>query len=430
MTAGTLDPLEPLGRAVNANDTEAARRVLAAHPELKARLDEALPGAGFGATALLVAVSHRNRELIDLLLQTGADINVGSHWWAGSFGVLDSDSGLEDFLIGRGAMLTAHAAARLGRLDRLRELVADNPAVVHQRGGDGQTPLHFAASVEVASFLLEHGAEIDATDIDHESTPAQWMLENRHPVARYLVSRGCRTDLLMAAALGDLPLVQRHLEADPAIIRMSVSDEWFPRRNPKSGGTIYNWTLNGDKTAHFVARMFGHEEIYRFLMARSPEALQLTVACEVGDETLVRELRARRPDLVGALSDTELRKLPVAGKDSNVKAVRLMLAAGWPVNTRGQQHGETALHWAAFHGNPELVREILPYDPDLELRSLEYDGTALHWGIHGSRYGWHPERGDYATTVRLLLEAGAKAPPLSGGLQASKAVLDVLRRNG
>ena len=429
MTTTSIDPLEELGRALAANDTNQARRILTEHPELKGRLDEAIPDGDFGATALLVAVNRKNRELIELLLQAGADINVGSHWWAGSFGVLDGDSGLEDFLIERGAIVTAHAAARLGRLDRLRELVANDPAVVHARGGDGQTPLHFAANIEVAAFLLEHAAEIDARDIDHESTPAQWMMESRHDVARYLVSRGCRTDILMAAALGDLPLVQRHLEGDPANLHMSVSDEWFPRRNTKSAGPIYNWTLDRDKTAHFVARMFGHEEVYRYLMARSPAELQLTIACEVGDEALVRELLARRPDLVSRLSDAEQRKLPVAGKDSNVKAVRLMLAAGWPVNTRGTQHGETALHWAAFHGNPDLVREILPYHPDLELRSLEYDGTALHWGIYGSLHGWHPERGDYATTVQLLLAAGAKAPAVSGNLEASEAVLKVLRHN-
>ena len=419
-----------LGTAIETNDAGRARALLEQHPELRARLDEALPSGAFGATPLLAAVHHKNREMIDLLLQAGADIKVRSHWWAGSFGVLDGDSGLEDFLIERGAVVDAHAAARLGRRDRLQELLAADPDRVHARGGDGQTPLHFAANVETAAYLLEQGAEIDALDIDHESTPAQWMLENRHEVARFLVSRGCRTDLLMAAALGDLGLVQQHLDRDPATIRMSVSEEWFPRRNPRSAGTIYQWTLDRDKTGPFIARKFGHEEVYRFLMERSPEAQQLTVACEVGDEVRVRELLARRPGPANALAEAEKRKLPVAGKDSNVKAVRLMLAAGWPVDTRGRQHGETALHWAAFHGNPDLVREILPYHPQLELRSEEFDGTALHWGIYGSLHGWHPERGDYAATVRLLLEAGAKAPAVSGDLEASDAVLEVLRRNG
>ena len=47
------------------------------------------------------------------------------------------------------------------------------------------------STIEIAAFLLDHGAEIDARDIDHESTPAQYMVDDRQDVARYLVSRGC-----------------------------------------------------------------------------------------------------------------------------------------------------------------------------------------------------------------------------------------------
>ena len=68
-------------------------------------------------------------------------------------------------------------------MPKLTELVAADPAVVHARGGDGQTPLHFASTVEIAEFLLANGAEIDARDVDHESTPAQYMLrvdQKRH----------------------------------------------------------------------------------------------------------------------------------------------------------------------------------------------------------------------------------------------------------
>jgi len=128
-------------------------------------------------------------------------------------------------------------------MDRLRELIATDPSLVHARGGDGQTALHFASTIEVAAYLLEHDADIDARDVDHESTPAQYMVKDRQDVARYLVSRGCRTDLLMATALGDLDLTRRHLDSVPGCIRMRVNDEFFPMINPKAGGTIYQWTL-------------------------------------------------------------------------------------------------------------------------------------------------------------------------------------------
>lgn len=424
----SADPVAALVAAIKANDPAAARRVLHDHPELKARLDEPLPGFSFGATPLLAALPSGNREMVALLLEAGADINQRSHWWAGSFGVLDDDHGLTPYLIERGARVDVHAAARLGMMDRLAELIAADPGLVHARGGDGQTPLHFAPTIDVAAFLLDKGADIDARDVDHESTPAQYMVRSRQDVARYLVRRGCRTDLLLAAALGDVDLVRRHLDENPECIRMSVSEQWFPKRNPRSGGCIYIWTLGGHKTAHVVAREFGHEDVLRLLMERSPEELLLGLACELGDETQFRNLLAKRPDLSRTLTDDDKRKLVSAAESRNTNAVRLMLAAGWPLDARGQSGG-TALHWASWHGNLEMVREILRYHPSLDVRGDDYDMPPLGWALHGSENSWHRETGDYVGVVEALLAAGAKAPPLTAEVEVSDALREVLKRS-
>src|SRR5262249_35306293 len=149
-----------------------------------------------------------------------------------------------------------------------------------------------------AEYLLEHGADIDARDIDHESTPAQYMVRDRQDVARYLVSRGCRTDLLMAAALGDLNLVRQYLDADPESVRMNVSQKYFPKQNFHAGGTIYTWTLGQNKTAHVIAREFKHEDVFQLLLERSPEELKLSLACELGDKALFDAMLASNPNLV------------------------------------------------------------------------------------------------------------------------------------
>ncbi len=420
--AALHDPALALQSAILSDDTARVAELLVKFPDLKKRLNEALPDHGFGSTPLLAAVQRSNRDMIDLLLHSGADINQRSHWWAGSFGVLDNDHGLADFLIARGARVDAHAAARLGMLDKLRELVAADPAVVAARGGDGQTPLHFACSVEIAGLLLEHGADIDALDIDHESTPAQYMMRDRREVARYLVSRGCRTDLLMAAALGDLNLVRCLLDEDPARIYMSVSNEHFPKNNPKAGGTIYIWTLGWNKTPHALARESGCTEVLRLLMDRSPESLKLSLALELGDKELFNRLLASAPQMPKTLSGVERRKLADAAQDRNIDAVRLMLEAGWPVDARGQ-HGGTALHWAAWHGQTEMVRLILRFHPPLEMEDSDFGGPPLGWAIHASTNGWNPEGGDYAATVTTLLEAGAKPPATPFGAPAVQAVL-------
>jgi ankyrin repeat protein len=430
-----LTPAEALREAVRNTNAARVRELVQQFPQLRSTLDAPLPGYGFGQNALCAAVQRSDRDTIDVLLQAGASISKRTEWWAGGFGVLDEcDPSLVPFLTERGAVIDAHAAARLGMLVKLQELVAADPAVVHARGGDGQTPLHFASTVEVAGFLLSAGAAIDERDVDHESTPAQYMLRvdqkrhyphDRQDVARFLVARGCRTDLLMAAALGDLPLVRRHLDADPARIRMNVSEEWFPKQNPQAGGTIYIWTLGARRTAHTVAREFGHEDVYQLLMERTPEDLKLSLACELGDAAAFRDFLSRHPDAAKNLTEAQQRKLPDAAQSNNTTAVQLMLTAGWPVDTPGEM-GAAALHWAGFNGNAEMARVILQFHPTLELQSREYKSSALAWAIFGSGNGWRRETGYYAGTVRALLDAGAKAPLNSEDLEPSDAVMEVL----
>jgi ankyrin repeat protein len=416
--APPVDPFEEVKAAFRRDDAAAVREMLRRHPALRARVNE--PVLAFDSPAI---IHVRSPAMLDVLLEAGADLNARSRWWAGGFGLMDcAKPDLAAYAIGRGAIVDAHAAARLGMMDRLRELVDADPSLVHARGGDGQTPLHFASNVEVAEFLLDRGADIDALDVDHESTPAQWMLRDRQEVARYLVSRGCRTDLLMAAALGDVDRVRGHLDAEPGSIRMSVTETWFPKRNPRAGGKIYIWTLGANKTAHVIAREFGHDEVLRLLMDRSPMELKLSLACELGDEETFDALLATKPDLVRTLSDDDRRKLVDAAQNSNADAVRLMLRAGWPVDARGQ-HGATALHWAAWHGNAGIVRKILRHRPPIEDAANDYKATPLGWATHGSENSWHCKTGDYAGVAELLCAAGARVPEVLSGTEAVKEVL-------
>lgn len=388
----TLSPAEALREAVCDMDPERVGAVLKRYPELRAKIDDPLPNYGPGQHALFAAVQRGDRAVIEVLLGAGASINQRT---VAGFGVLDEcHPDMAAFLLERGALLDAHSAARLGM--SLQEFVAE----VQSRGAEGRTPLHFASTIEVAEFLLAHGADIDARDTKYESTPAQHMLRvehkrhyphDRQDVARYLVSRGCHTDIIMAAALGDGGLVERLLDADPECIRMTVSSP-----------SVYVPLLGEHRTAHTVARDFGHEDVYELLMQRTPEDL--------------------KPKFVW---DGNARRLPDAARSNDADSVRAMLAAGWPVDARGEM-GASALHWAAFNGNAKMTREILKHHPTLELKSEEQSSTALGWAIFGSGNGWHSETGDFAGAVQALLDAGALLPPHAEELEPSDAVLQIM----
>jgi hypothetical protein len=416
------DLAQEVRRAFKADDAAAIRWMLESHPELKAKIND--PASDF-QSPLITQV--RSVAMLDVLLGAGADINARSQWWAGGFGLLDcANRELSLYAIERGAVITVHAAARLGMFEKLKELLAADPQLVHARGGDGQTPLHFAATVEIAEYLLAQGADINARDIDHESTPAQYMLRERPEIARHLVRHGCQTDMLIAAALGDMGLIRQHLNANPECIRMRVSDEYFPMVGSGKGGTIYQWVLGWYVSACHVAKSYGHPEIFEFLMAESPVDEKLLNASWLYDEELVNSLLVEHPKLATALSAASRRHVAHAARNNNTIAARLLLAAGLPVDTYSQHHA-TPLHWAAWHGNAELVRLILAKHPSLENADNDYKSTPLGWAIHGSENGWHRQTGDYGGTVSALLDAGAR---FTGKVEGTEAVREVLRGRG
>ena len=162
-------------------------------------------------------------------------------------------------------------------------------------------------------------------------------------------------------------------------------------------------------------------------------SFMLSVACgsagcapEEGATDAVHEIaKATKRDVRYVEIPLEEFEEAMAAQGVPTDAVQLMLAAGWPVDTKGE-YEMTPLQWAAWHGNAEMVREILRYHPRLELKDNDHGITALGSALHGSMNGWHRDSGDYVATVEALLRAGAKAPEVTDDLEASDSVRDLL----
>ena len=121
----------------------------------------------FDAPAVVWCAGQLDREKIKVLLKHGANIDAGSSWAAGSYSALQhcvdgsthEKLSFAEFLIKQGATIDLHSAAGLSRFDIVRELVESSPERAREPGPDGATPLHLAATVEIADFLLDHGAD-------------------------------------------------------------------------------------------------------------------------------------------------------------------------------------------------------------------------------------------------------------------------------
>ncbi|HUI97447.1 MAG TPA: hypothetical protein VLX44_16955 [Xanthobacteraceae bacterium] len=401
----TKSPAELFMAAVEAGEVDEVRRLFAAHGELAARINAPL----FAFDRPAVHVARTNLALVDLLLAHGADLNVRSSWDKGGFGVLEQATPEEAApLIARGAKVDVWAAAHLGRMADVVALVEQDPALVHAKGGDGKRPLHFARTVEIADHLLAHGAEIDALDDDHDSTAAQHLVGDHPDVAAFLVARGARCDLLLAAALGDLGRVRDALDAAPDSIAMRVDQDWFAMIDTATnGGHIYQWTLGFHVSAFDVARKRGHADVLALLWERAGPAERLTDALWCGDDARADAVLAAEPHIVARAPGRVLRQVADAARNNDTTAVRAMLRRGFPVTARSQ-HGRMPLHWAAFHGNPEMTQDILRHDPPIEAQDRQFEGPPMGWLIHGALNPWRGiATGRHDACAHLLLAAGA-----------------------
>ena len=400
------EPAQRLRDAFARRDAAGIRHLFREHAELRGQIDD--PIAAFDSPLI---VAHANDpDLVEVLLEFGADPNRRSGWWAGGFHALHSATGASaDRLIAAGAIPDACAAANLDRLDLLRTMLERDPWRIHERGGDGQTPLHFARSAAIADLLLDAGADIDARDVDHRSTPAQWMLAGRrgagrYDLARHLVDRGASVDFFLASALGLTDRALALVHADPAVLDQRTGQGDYGEQ-PPSSHHIYFWSIGAGRSPLDVAEQFEHRDTLQAMLRVASPVQQLLFACRRGDEREAGALVNAHPGIVESMSPAQHRVLADAAWSGDVRAVALMLSLGFDPRVPGHDAG-SALHLAAWDGAVEMVRTLL-HDPRaralLTVRDAHHGGTPLDWCDYGSRH--NAGRGDHAEVARLLREA-------------------------
>jgi hypothetical protein len=160
-----------------------------------------------------------------------------------------------------------------------------------------------------------------------------------------------------------------------------------------------------------IAHQFGHTAIFDLLMQRSAPWVRLVQAAVVGDKSLLQRILQQQPALFARLSSNAARRIVRVAVRNNTRALELLLGDGWPANAT-LENNQTALHYAAWHGNLAMVRALLNRGADVNVFETQHIGSPLGWALHGSLHGWHRDKGDYPAVTRMLLEAGAEIPKL------------------
>ena len=163
--------------AAQSGDIEAVKGFLAAGMDVNA-IDE-----NRGMTALVYAVDKGHKEIVEILISEGADVNV----------MVSNDEGVDGFT-------SLFFAARSGHTEVAELLIANgaevNVKLINDEGKVSCTPLFFAARsghTEVAELLIANGSEINAKD-ENILTPLDYAtLEKQNETVDLLRKHGGKT---------------------------------------------------------------------------------------------------------------------------------------------------------------------------------------------------------------------------------------------
>jgi len=417
-------------RAAAAGDSDQVEKLLDAEPALVHR------GDGQGGTPLHRAVGGSAREVIELLLDRGADIHArhgaGGPNAAGyapvDFQPIDlalwgrrPDRETARLLLSRGAECDTVVAAALGDRERVTALLGKDPARIKEARPCGRRAL--SAAIEfghegIARLLLDRGADpnwpegaaaprgiaLYAAARAGAQEMVELLLDHGADPNGTIESSGSATYAAKTRELRALMIARGGRLAPYDLIFLDEDDEAVRRVTADPGSAD-----EGCGGALAAACTLGKRKLLVQLLdagARVPTVLTSCRSYLLGDPDMLRLLLASGmdPDLPNWQRATPLHDL--CGRDSRGRSqplrkecATILLDAGATISARDDDYRSTPLAWAARNDLPEMVELLLARGAPTSLPDDKPWATPLAWAI----------RRGHAHVVEILRRAGAKA---------------------
>ena len=356
--------------AANKGDSEVVEALLDSGADINARDEQ-------NQTALHQAASRGHTPIVKLLLERRADVNAKN-------------------LFGQTPLL---APVYRGSLDIVQALLGAGADVDARSGFAGQTPLLAVSSgrTKVVEALLEEGADVNAKgEAYHETALMLAATTGSTATVKALLEKGAdvkavsingRTALMMAEALDHTEVVKLLQDAGApreTSIALFPLEAYLPRYlviNAKR-----ERPLNPQAALALLSR--GAE-------VKADGEAALLFAAMRGDAEAVSALLNNGAD-VNMRHKDGWSGLLLAAVNGHSPAVQVLLAKGAKVDAKENLMEQTALIWAAKGGHTALVKALLKAGANVNARD-KYGGTALTRAANSGK----------AAIVKTLLESGA-----------------------
>ncbi|KAJ7855171.1 ankyrin repeat-containing domain protein [Mycena olivaceomarginata] len=369
-----------------------------------------------GSTALRAASSHGHLDIVCILLQSGAKVDIlaldGARYYTRWYivQVLLQKSSIS--VVGKWISDELAIAVRGGRMGIVQILLE-----AWTNLGGAQFPLHHlmvTASEQggshIVRLLLKHGANVNATAEEYNALGAA-LLHDRVDTVRVLLEQGAEVNATSGIYGSPLQVASRW--GDIETVRLLV--EHGAEVNATSG--IYGSALQ-------VASRWGDIETVQLLVEHGAEVnatsgiygTALQVASRWGDIETVQLLVEHGAE-VNTAGGEYGSPLQAASRGGNVEMVQLLLEKGAQVNTAGGRYG-SALQAASIRGPVGSAQLLLKHGADVNATG----------GMHGSALQ-AASRNGHVEIVRLLLEKDADVNAFGGSALKAAARLGRLHPN-
>lgn len=211
-------------RLVGAGNLDAVRRVLSAAPQMVNAVGPH-PFWGGRPQALHVAIEAKRTEMVDLLLESGADVKGSNaeydHWSPLLLAISGKQITMRDALLQRGAVPGLVEALLSADDERVEDLLRAGAAALPNQTPNGGSLLQFARTPFAIDRLIALGVDTEAKD-RWGSSPIEAMSRlgvAGQPLVRHLIARGVHAAPEEYARLGDMTTLVSLVERDPSVAR-------------------------------------------------------------------------------------------------------------------------------------------------------------------------------------------------------------------